>query len=430
MDFTVENISALKKRVVVTISNDLVENKIDANLEEIRKSANLPGFRKNKAPKNIIARHYGKRAKAYAINDLIRNAVSDVVQQENFHIIASPNIDIKQEEPNLKFDAIFEIYPEISEIKKSLYLTKFKVAISDSDLDSELARLQKSSVSWVEDSGKAAVDYKVNISFAGAIDNKEFDGGSADNVDIIIGGGKMISGFEDALLGLSAGSSTTANLTFPDNYMQAPHLSGKDVVFSIDVHKVYKPRMPEVDSDFFKKHNLEASNIDEAKEQLSARLNKHSDSLVQAQFRKQILEKLLMNNPIDVPSLMVNQEAERQRKVMSENYMPKDSDPEKIPLDGFIKTAKKDVAIGLLLGHLISSEPIEVTKEEVVSGIKEYIQDNEMPESLVEYILGDEKQYEKFKAKLVEDKAIEVIVASSQVTTEDKAYAELISSNS
>ena len=167
----------------------------------------------------------------------------------------------------------------------------------------------------------------------------------------------------------------------------------------------------------------------EAKEQILERLNKHADVLVQSQFRKQILEKLLMNNPVDVPSLMANQEAERQRKRMCEQYMPKEFDIEKIPLDSFIKTSKKDVAIGLLLGHFISSKSIQVDKEEVIGGIKQHLKDNNMSDNLVNYILDDKSQYERFQAKLVEDKAIEQIIQSSQVTTEDKAYADLLDSN-
>jgi trigger factor len=426
MQFTVESISSLEKKVLITIAHAELDKRVEANLEEISKTAKLPGFRVNKAPKSVVAQHYGERALEHAINDIVRESVHEVVTKEKIHVIAAPKVDVEQTQPELKFSATFEIYPEIGTLNIDLHLSDIEVTVSEEDVDVEISRIQSEHIEWEETDVEAADKNQVNLDFVGTVKGEEFQGSSAKGVDIVIGSKSMIDGFEEALVGLSAGDETVAKVTMPDNYANAPDFSGKEVEFAIVVNKVSNPRLPEVDLEFFKNIQIQAEDVQQARAQFKEVLQKNADKIATDKLKQQALEKLLMNNPVDVPLSMVDSEAKRQREYMVRQYMGKDVKVDVVPLDGFTKQAKQNAAIGLLLNSFIGQNSITATDTEIETAVTDYITAQGMPADMFAEVMENEQQRGNFASRVVEDKAIAYILESAEIVKQEQSYTQLL----
>ena len=237
MQVSVEAGEGLLRKMSVEVPTETVEAEVENRLQSLKGRVKIDGFRPGKVPMKLIKQRYGDQILYEVAGEVMQKSFQDAVMQENLRLAGNPVIKnevIKPGEP-ITFTAEFEVFPDL-EIAPvgDLKIEKVKCEIADNNVDEMLETLQKQQTGWEESDAAAADGDRVTINFVGKIDGEAFEGGTADDVPLVLGSGSMIEGFEDNLLGKSKGEETTFEVTFPEDYAAA-HLAGKASEFTVTV---------------------------------------------------------------------------------------------------------------------------------------------------------------------------------------------------
>ena len=238
----------IEKKLKFTLPKEELQKEYDKRVASQQFSSTVKGYRKGKAPKEVIEQMYGSQIKANVIFDAMSESFFKKISEDNIPVVGQPKFDPKSMEldKDVKFEATFEVYPEIK-IKKISQLT-FKKPVSEvaeEDINKTIENIRKRFSQLESKEGKSEDNDVVKVNFEGFIDDEPFEGGKADEVTIEIGSNTMIPGFEEGLKNLSKGDKKDLNVSFPEDY-HVDHLKGKSAVFKTEVLDVLKPKLPEM----------------------------------------------------------------------------------------------------------------------------------------------------------------------------------------
>ena len=345
----------------------------------------INGFRKGKAPKNVIENVYGKGVfYEDALNILFSENYPNVVEkmEKKYTIVGDPDVSIeKLEDEAVTLVAVVPVKPEV---KISSYtgmkIRKYAYTVSDADVEAEIVRVQERNARKIEVTDRPAQNGDtVNIDFVGTVDGVKFEGGEAEGFDLTLGSGQFIPGFEDQVVGMSIGETKDVNVTFPENY-QAEALAGKPAVFAVKVNAIQGKELPEVTDEFIKEATG-SETIEEFKVKAKERLEKQAESKANDATENSILEAIAANTEVEIPQAMIEREIDGlvqkfEYQLMYQGLKLQDYlDFLKISKEEFRKNyeeqAKKNVTNQLIISHIIEAEKIEATEEEVEAKVAE-----------------------------------------------------------
>ena len=379
--------AAEKSTLKITIKFDGEEWKkaqSDAYLKTRHKYA-VNGFRKGKAPKNVIESAYGKSIFwDEALNLLINENYDKILEKESKkHVfVGEPQFqleDLKDEQV-----VIVAIVPVKPEVKISAYtgmkIEKFAYTVSDADVQAEIDRLLDKKATREEITDRAAANGDiVTIDFVGTVDGVKFDGGEAEGYDLTLGSGAFIPGFEDQVVGMNKGDKKDVNVTFPENY-QAAELAGKAAVFAVTLHKIQAKVLPELTDEFVKETTGDET-IAVWKEKTIARLQENLDRRANDATENSILEAIAANTEVIIPQAMIEREIDNLVKRFEYQLMYQGLKLAdylsflKVSEADFRKNyqaqAEKNVKSQLIIGQIIDAEKIDATEEELFAKIAE-----------------------------------------------------------
>ncbi|HET7587295.1 MAG TPA: trigger factor [Gammaproteobacteria bacterium] len=246
MEVSVESTGALERRMRVQIPSEQVESEVDKRLQSVGQRAKLKGFRPGKVPMKVVRQQYGAEVRQDVVRDLLQSSWVDAIKEQQLEPAGGPKIDDISAEPgsNMEYTAIFEVYPEIKvDNVDKLKVSRPEVEIQPADIDSMLERLREQNASFEPVERPAAEGDQVKVDFHGTKDGKAFPGGHGENVDVVLGEGRMIPGFESGIEGMSAGEERDIEVTFPDEY-PVEDLKGQKANFHLKAHEVAERRVP------------------------------------------------------------------------------------------------------------------------------------------------------------------------------------------
>lgn len=320
MKVQVEPITAVKVKLTVEVGADqLAREEADA-LEKVRRSAELPGFRRGKAPMAAVKRVYGDRIRADVIGEAIRDSYSEALRQENVHPVTDADIEIESTAPDgsLTYVAVVETRPKVEPTGYTgLTLKKEELRLDETAVESRLEAIRQQHASYVPaPEGVAARDGDIAvIDFVGRIDGEVFDGGSAQGHSLVLGSGRMIPGFEEGLIGAVTGEERTVDVTFPADY-RATELAGKPARFTVTVKEVKSRNVPALDDDLAKEI-MEDGTLEALRERVRTALKEEDRVRIEREFKRKLVNILLAANPFEVPESIVSRQqahsAERMR---------------------------------------------------------------------------------------------------------------------
>ena len=377
--------AAEKSTVKITIKFDGEEWKkaqTDAYLKTRHKYA-VNGFRKGKAPKNVIESAYGKSIFwDDALNLLIQENYDKILEKESkkYVFVGEPEFQLE----DLKDDLVVIVatVPVKPEVKISAYtgmkIEKFAYTVSDADVQAEIDRLLDKKATREEVTDRAAENGDiVTIDFVGTVDGVKFDGGEAEGYDLVLGSGSFIPGFEDQVVGMNLGEKKDVNVTFPEDY-QAAELKGKAAVFAVTLHKIQKKVLPEL-TDEFVKENAGEETIAAYKEKTAARLQENLDRRANDATENSILEAIAANTEVEIPQAMIEREIDGLVKrfeyqlmyqgLKLADYLSFLKVSEADFRQNYVAQAEKNVKSQLIISHIIDVEKIEATEEELEAKI-------------------------------------------------------------
>ena len=363
--------------VVIKIDGEAWKNALDKAFKEKSKDAKVDGFRKGKVPRDIYEKHFGKESLwLEAADTVLQDAYTKAMEESKLIPVVQPDVSLKNLSDEL-VEFTFKIItkPEVNVKKyKGLKVAKEEVKVTKEEIEHELSHVLEKYTELVTKEGKVENGDIAVIDFEGFKDGVAFDGGKGENYSLEIGSHTFIPGFEEQVIGMSAGEEKDINVTFPEDY-GVKDLKGAPVVFKVKVNEVKTKEARELDEDFFEDLGLEGV---DSKEKLEAEIEKsikaQKEMDVENKYIDAILEEVSKNVEVDIPGEMVNEEIDRLKSRFEEQmkmqgisldlYYQFTKSTEEDLKNQLEKEAYSNVLYRLMLEEIMTLEKIEVTEEE------------------------------------------------------------------
>ncbi|KUE79179.1 trigger factor [Aeromonas schubertii] len=429
MQVSVETTQGLERRLTITVPAAAVDAAVKKELNGLAKSRRIDGFRPGKAPVSIIKKMFGALAHARVADEMMQTNFIKAIIDNKLSPAGAPTMDPQEikEGQDFVFSATFEVYPEFEVAGlESIKIEKPVAAVTDADLDKMIDTLRKQHATWSDVDAAAADGMRVTMDFVGSIDGEEFDGGKAEGFNLVLGAGRMIPGFEDAIMGKKAGDEFTIEVTFPADY-HAENLKGKAAKFASKLHKVEEQILPELSEEFVKRFGIESGAVEELKGEVRKNMERELSQALKNAVKEQVLNGLVDTNAIDLPKAAVEQEIDAMRKQALQRFggFQGGNAPE-LPAELFKDQAERRVRVGLLLGEVIRTNEIKADDARVESIIESMATAYEDPKEVVEYYKQNEQALNGVRNLAIEDQAIDLILSKAQVTEKAVSFDEVI----
>lgn len=386
----------------------------------------IPGFRKGKAPRSIIEKHFGEGVFFEdAIDELFRENYVKAIRELELDIIDSPAAEFTQLKKGEGFTATITVAcSPIVEVKnyKGVEIEKVENEVKDEDVENDIKSLQKRNARIVSVERPAQDGDTVLLDYAGFVGEDQFEGGTAEGQELVLGSGMFIPGFEEQLVGVSAGEQKDVKVTFPEEY-HAEDLAGKDAVFHCTVHEVKEEQLPELDDEFAKDVS-EFDTLEELKASTRERLESYAKAGAESQMKDAAVGKVVESNEVDIPRIMVEDEIDRMMQELDqqmryqglslEQYLAFTQKDAAAFRDEIRADAEKAVKTRLIMNGIVEAEQFEVTPEEVEEELKVMAIQYQMTADKVKELIGEDNM--KYLEKdLKTKKAIEFIFENAVI---------------
>ncbi len=416
--------NANEVKLEITIEAEKFDNAIKKVYFQNAKYFNIPGFRKGKAPQNIVEKYYGKEIfYEDAFNDVVPAEYEKALEENKIDAVSKPEIDVVTMEKgqDLVFTAVVQTKPEAKLKKyKGIEIEKIEYNVKDSDIENELKDMQdkNSRLVTVEDRPAQKDDTAV-IDFEGFVDGVPFDGGKSDNYNLVLGSHSFIEGFEDQVIGMNIGEEKEINVTFPEEYF-SKNLAGKPAVFKVKLNELKKKELPKLDDEFAKDVS-EYDTLEELKQSIKEKLEKQFKDREKYEKEDAAVRELLKELEVDIPSGMIEMEVENMMRDMEqrmsyqglkmEQYLKMMNKTEEQFKKEYEPQALDAIKSRLAIEVVIKSEKIEATDEEINAKIEEMASNyGKEPKELQEN--ANIRDY--IKNGIENEKAMEFLVANSK----------------
>ncbi len=425
---TIETTQGFERRVTITVPAETVETAVREELKRVSKTARIDGFRKGKVPAQIIEKRFGASVRQDVLNDLLPRHFFDLAFQEKVNLAGRPTFAVESYEvgKDLQFTATFEVYPEVTlQGLENIKVEKTTVEISDADVDNMVEVLRKQQATWAETDNAANKEDRVTIDFVGSVDGEEFEGGKANDFVLAMGQGRMIPGFEEGILGHKAGDKFDIDVTFPEEY-HAENLKGKPAKFAVTMKKVEVMVLPELTNEFIAKFGPNTKSVDDLRTEIRKNMQRELKNALTAKVKNQVIDGLIEQNPIDVPAAAVDQEIETLRAQAAQRFGGNTQQAAQLPRELFEEQAKRRVQIGLLLSQVISSNELKADEDKVKAMIEDIASAYEQPAEVVEYYSKNNELMNNIRNVVLEEQAIDAVLAKAQVTEKASTFDEVM----
>ncbi len=429
MQVSVETTEGLERKLTIAIPGDRVDTAVNARLQEAAQTIRLNGFRQGKVPLKVVKNKFGKGVRQEVVGELMNQTYFEAIAQESLKPAGQPRIEptSMDEGKDVEFVAVFEVYPEIELPDFAAIKAERLVAeVSDDDIDEMIETLRKQRQTWVPVERAAADGDMVNIDYVGKKEGEEFQGGKAAGQNLVLGSERMIPGFEDGVIGKSAGEDFTLQLKFPDDY-HSEELAGAEVEFELTLNTVSEQSLPEVNEDFFKSFGVEEGGMEAFREEVSNNMQREMKTASRNKLKTTLMDALISDLEVAIPAaLMSNEIHQLKHQTVQQMGGGQGFDPHSMPDDLFREQAKRRVTLGLILGEVISQQSIQADAEKVRDAVEEIAATYESPEEVVKWYYSNEEQLQGIESSVIEDQVFDYIIEQAQVSDKEVSYQDVI----
>lgn len=374
----------MEVKLEITVEAQKFDEAIKTVFNKSAKYFNIPGFRKGKAPYQIVEKTYGAQIfYEDAFNEVAGEAYAQALEENNIEAVSKPQIDLVQIEKgkDLIFTAVVQIKPEVELGKyKGIEIKKIEYNVSDEDVEHELSHMAEKNARLVSVEDRAVESGDITtIDFEGFVDGEAFEGGKAENHELTIGSNTFIPGFEDQIIGMKLGEEKEINVKFPEEYFST-NLAGKDATFKVKLHEIKKKEMPEI-NDELAKDVSEFDTIDELKNSIREKQEEQNQTKAKYEMEDEVIKAVCDKAKVEIPSGMIELEIDRMAQDIEtrlsyqgmklEQYLQMMNKTMEDFRNENKEQAERTVKSRLVLEAVQKAENIEVTDEEIAEKIKE-----------------------------------------------------------
>ena len=422
MSLNIETTQGLERRVAITVPAETVSKAVREEFKRASKNVRVDGFRKGHVPAHIIEQRFGASIRQDVLNDLLPRHFFDAVIVEKINIAGRPTFGIEtfEEGKDLVFTATFEVYPEVKlQGLENIKVEKPTVEITEADIDKMVDVLRKQQATWAETDSAAKADDRVTIDFVGSVDGEEFEGGKASDFVLFMGQGRMIPGFEDGIVGHKAGEQFDINVTFP-----AENLKGKVAKFAITLKKVENMVLPELTDEFVAKFGPNTKSVADLRVEIRKNMERELKNALVSRVKQQVINGLIEQNPIEVPASAVEEEINVLRNQAAQRFGGNAQQAAQLPRELFEAEATRRVQVGLLFSEVIKSNELKADEERAKAMIADIASAYEQPAEVVEYYSKNEELMNNIRNVVLEEQAVDAVLAKAQVTEKVSSFDE------
>jgi len=433
MQVTVEKPEqGLEHKISVTFPSADLSSQIDKRLNEIRRTIKMDGFRPGKVPLNVVKKRHGAQVEQEIVGEKVQQIFYDAVEKESLKVAGYPMFDeLDNKDGTISFTARFETYPEITIPEFSaVEVETIEAQVEDKDVEDMIKRLREQRMAWKPSKSgakKAKKGEQVIMDFVGKVDGEAFEGGSAENVPLELGSGRMIPGFEDGIIGMKKNEEKQIEVTFPEDY-HSDELKGKVATFDVTLHSISTKQLPEIDEEFVKSFGVEDGTEASLRTEIKDNMEKELARAVQNNNRTATLNALQEVIDVELPKALVDQEVQNLMNNMVQQMQQqgmKESDIN-VSADQFQEEAEKRVKLGLILGDVIRANGIEASDADINEFISEQASSYEDPSEVINWYKENPQALNEIKGIIVENKVAEKITAEAKVTSVTQSFESVI----
>lgn len=427
MNVTVERVGN-DATLKITLPAEEVNKGFKKAVAKIAGQVNIPGFRKGKAPRNIIEMHYGKEAVKQEAFELVANqCYTEALEQEKLIPVSDPKVEdsVFEENKDMELTIKVTLKPEVKlGDYKELHVEKEAVEVTDEAVEEQVQGLRSRHAKMVEAEEGAVIekgDFAI-IDFAGTVDGEPFSGGEGKGYPLEVGSNSFIPGFEDQLVGLKKGDSTDVDVTFPDEYF-VKELAGKQAIFKVNVQDVKRKELPEL-TDEYVAANSDCKTVEELRASYKERMQKAAENNAQIAYEKALIDLAVANAEFEVPEIMIEDRVTQMidemrmsleaRKLTLEQYMQYSGIDMKQLRERQHDAAVENVKTDLVLDAIAKAENIQVSMEDVDSELSAIASQHGATLEDVKKIIKSNGTMGLLLANILRRKAAHVIIDSAK----------------
>ncbi|MFH1965601.1 MAG: trigger factor [Acidobacteriota bacterium] len=428
-----ENISSVKKKLLVEISAEDAGDEFAKATNEFRKFANIPGFRPGKAPMQLIKSRFKEDLKSEVYKKLVPEAYEQAKKKRSLKPVGQPDLDnlTGEEGETVKFEAVFEVKPEIEIPEyRGLKLVVPETEVTDADVDKRLDELRESHAQLVavedrpiQDKDVVVIDMKGSYA-----DDKEGGSGeeaiSKDDLTVTVGDERTLKEFTDNLMGLNIGEEAAFDVEYAKDY-PAEELADRKVSYKVEVTDIKAPELPELNDEFVKELG-EYESLEKFREEIKSEMIKGRNQDRENQIRNAVIDKLIEGSEFEIPSALVESKIDERLKDFAGRLLSQGISPEKVDIDwaayreSMRPDSERDVRAALLLEQIAEKEGIAVSKEEVDKEIETLSETYSQPVEKVRQLLVKDGNLEGLKKDIQRRKVFDLIIKESEIDSEKK----------
>jgi trigger factor len=442
MQVTETRSDGLKREYRVVVAANDLDSQVNTRLDELKNTVRINGFRPGKVPVAHLKRVYGKSVMAEAIEAAVRDANAKIVADNNLRLAMEPQVKLPTEEDAIKavvdgkadldYSVAMEVLPKIELANfKDIKLDRLVTEVNEGEIDEAVNRIADQNKPFLPkgEGAEAKLGDKVTIAFVGTIDGVPFEGGSGDDVPVVIGSQSFIPGFEEQLAGVKAGENRTIKAPFPENYAKA-ELAGKVAEFAVTAKSVETPGEVTVDDAFAKQLGMES--LAKLREAVKGRIAQEHAGATRAKLKRQLLDALDERHTFELPPTLVDQEfenvwqtVENDLKQQGRTFQDEGTNEEEAKAE-YRKIAERRVRLGLVIAEIGDKNQIKVADEEVQRAVVERARQFPGQEQQVwDFYRSNPNALASLRAPLFEEKVVDFLVELAQVTEKKVSREEL-----
>ncbi len=434
MAVNVEQLGTLERRLQMSLAVEGIEREIDERLKKLSRNVKMPGFRPGKVPMKLLTQTYGPQVRSEVLGDAVQKAFNEAIREANLRVAGQPRIEPKPEPAAgaIEFSATFEVYPEVKlgDIATAT-IERPQVSVDDAAVDRTLALLRKQRATFAAVDRAAADGDRVTVDFKGTLGGEPFAGGQAENFAFVVGEGRMLPEFEAAARGLRAGDAKTFPVTFPADYHGAD-VAGKTAEFELAVKGVEESRLPALDADFARALGVADGDLAKMRDEVRQNVEREVAKRVEARVKHQALEALISVTPLELPRSLVELESRELAERAAADLRARGVKVEKLPVEpaAFEPTARRRVALALIINELAAAEKLQPKPAEVRALIEREAQSYESPAEVVKWFYMQPQRLSEMEGLALEANVVNWVLAKSRIVEKAVPFDEMMGSNS
>jgi trigger factor len=426
MQASVTTTQGLERRLEVAVPGERVAGEVDQRLKRLARTARLKGFRPGKVPYAVVRQQFGSQVHAQTVSDLMQSTFAEAVSQHRLRPAGGPRIEPIAVEPGseLRYAAIFEVLPDVTlKPLEAITVERPTAAVTDEDVTAMLESMRAQRPVFTLVDRPARDGDRVTLEYEGRIDGAVFPGGKGESMLVTIGAHRILTEIEQALVGMAAGDAKTIPAVFPEDY-GAKAVAGKAAEFDLKIGKVEEHSLPPVDAEFARAFGVPDGDLERLRSEVRASMERELAETIRTRLREQLFNALYRDNPLDLPHSMLEEQIRELQGQMARRTGT--SDPKQIPgREAFEASARKRVALGLLLSEIVRSQGLKVDRARVEQRLDSVTASHPDPQEARRQYLASREAMEQLESSALEDQALDWALTQVKVVDQPSNFRDL-----